>query len=35
MINERFKNSIKQAKAMPGADSNSDHILVKIMMNLK
>ena len=35
MINERFKNSIKQAKAMPGADINSGHIPVKIMMNLK
>ena len=31
MINERFKNLIKQAKS----DINSDHIHVKIMMNLK
>ena len=35
IINERFKNLIKQAKAMPGADINSDHIPVKIMMHLK
>ena len=35
MVNERFKNSIKQAKAMPRADINSDHIPVKIKMNLK
>ena len=35
MVNERSKNSIKQAKAQPGADINSDHIPVKIKMNLK
>ena len=35
MINKIFKNSIKQAKAMPGADINSNHIPIKIMMNLK
>ena len=34
-MNERFKSSIKQAKAMPGADINSDHTPVKIMTNLK
>ena len=35
MINERFKNSMKQAKAMSGADMISDHINVKKMMNFK
>ena len=35
MINERFKNSIKQAEATPGADINSDQIPVKIIINLK
>ena len=35
MVNERFKNSIKQAKAMPEADISSDHIPFKIKMSLK
>ena len=35
MINERFKSSTKQARAMPGTDINSDHRPVKIKANLK
>ena len=37
MYNERFKNSVKQAKAYPGADINSDHnpVVVKTKIKLK
>ena len=37
MLNERFRNCIKQAKTYPGADMNSDHnpVVVKINMKLK
>ena len=37
MFNERFKNSVKQAKAYPGADINSDHnpVVVKTKIKLK
>ena len=30
MINQRFRNCIKLAKSLPGADINSDHNLVKV-----
>ena len=37
MFNERFKNSVKQAKLYPGADINSDlsPVAVKIKIKLK
>ena len=37
MLNERFRNCIKQAETYPGADINSDHnpVVVKINMKLK
>ena len=37
MLNEKFRNCIKQAKTYPGADMNSDHnpVVVKINMKLK
>ena len=37
MLNERFRNCIKQTKTYPGADMNSDHnpVVVKINMKLK
>ena len=35
MINERYKNSIKNAYTYPGADINSDHILLVMKMKLK
>ena len=37
MLNERFRNCIKQAKTYPVADMNSDHnpVVVKINMKLK
>ena len=37
MLNERFRNCIKQAKIYPGADMNSDHnpVVVKINMKIK
>ena len=37
IINERFRNCIKQAKTYPGADINSDHnpVVIKIKVKLK
>ena len=35
MINERYKNSIKNAYTYPSADINSDHILLVMKMKLK
>ena len=37
LISQRFKNSVKQAKACPGADINSDHnpVKVKVLIKLK
>ena len=35
MINERYKNSIKNAYTYPGADVNSDHILLVLKLKLK
>ena len=37
MLNERFRNCIKQAKTHPGTDMNSDQnpVVVKINMKLK
>ena len=35
MINKRFRNNVKQAKAYPGADMNSNHNLVAIKWKAK
>ena len=37
MLNERFRNSVKQAKTYPGADINSDHnpVVVEICIKVK
>ena len=35
LVNQRFKNSVKQARAYPGADINSDHNPVIMKMNIK
>ena len=35
MLNERFRNCIKQAKTYPGADMNSDHNQVVVKINMK
>ena len=35
MINQRFRNCIKLAKTLPGADINSDHNPVKVKMKVK
>jgi len=36
-MNEIFRNCVKQAKAYPGSDINSDHnpVIVKMKMQLK
>ena len=35
MIKKRFRNNVKQVKAYPGADVNSDHNLVVIKLKVK
>ena len=35
MINQRFKNSVKQARTYPGADINSDHKPVTFKFKVK
>jgi len=37
MIKKRFRNNVKQAKAYPGADINSDHnpVVIKLKVKLK
>ena len=35
MIKKRFRNNVKQAKAYPGADINSDHNPVVIKLKVK
>ena len=35
IVNEQYKNSIKNAFTYPGADINSDHILLVMKMKLK
>ena len=35
LINERFRNNVKQVKTYPGADINSDHIPVVMKLNIK
>ena len=37
MINERFRNCVKQARTYPGADINSDHnpVILKFKVKLK
>ena len=35
MINQRFRNCIKLAKTLPGADINSDHNQAKVKMKVK
>ena len=35
MINQRFRNCVKQARTYPGADINSDHNPVTIMFKVK
>lgn len=34
-INQRFRNSVKNCKTLPGADCNSDHILLVMQMICK
>ena len=34
-INQRFRNCIKLAKILPGADMNSDHNPIKVKMKVK
>ena len=34
-VNKRFRNGSKQVKCYPGADCNSDHVLLKFFMKVK